>query len=73
MTAPTGSYMLVIGNGTGTYATLHRTLTVASGANAVGTVKLTRPHERPASLACGRQQPARNGLLADLVPESRRR
>ncbi len=33
--------MLVIGNSTGTYATLHRMLAVASGANAVGAVKLT--------------------------------
>ena len=40
-TAPTGSYMLVIGNGTETYATLHRALAVSSGANAVGTVRLT--------------------------------
>lgn len=35
----TGTYMLTIGKGS-TYATLHRTVTAAAGANALGTVKI---------------------------------
>ena len=40
VTAPaTGTYMLTIGKDA-TYATLHRTVSVAAGANAIGTVKI---------------------------------
>jgi len=39
---PAGTYMLVVGPTNGSYATLHRTVTVAAGtATALGTIKLT--------------------------------
>ena len=42
LTAPAGTYMLTIGPANGSYATLHRTVTLTAGvADALGTIKLT--------------------------------